>query len=211
MQVKAKEITLLPISKLSTYPKNANEHTEEQIDRLIQLVEFYGNRDPIIVDHDVQPDGTHWVIAGNGRLLAARKAGWETLPAIIQKFKSDDEKYGFMVSHNAINASQWGGGLDLSLINLELQNLGPDFDLENLGIKDFKLDLVEHDIAELENQSTGEAGLYQKIFFLMTNEQKDILDDALNKMKQEGLVIEEVNENTDANALTEILKIYLNG
>lgn len=143
MEIRAKEITLFPTIKLSKYPKNVNTHTEEQINKIISLIDFYGHRDPLIVDSDIQQDGTHWVMAGNGRLEAANKAGWENLPIIFQKFKSEEEKYGFMVSHNAINANNWGGGLNLSQINVDIVDLGPDLDIEMLAIKDFKLDVCE--------------------------------------------------------------------
>lgn len=143
MEIKAKEITLFPTNKLSEYPKNVNVHTKEQIDKIIQLIDFYGHRDPLIVDSDIQPDGTHWVMAGNGRLAAANKAGWENLPIIFQKFNSEEEKYGFMVSHNAVSSSGWGGGLDLAKINTDIIDLGPDFDIDFLGIKDFVIEPIE--------------------------------------------------------------------
>lgn len=143
MEIKAKEITLFPVTKLSEYPRNANKHTDEQIEKIIQLIEFYGHRDPLIVDADVQPDGTHWVLAGNGRLQAAKKAGWDNLPCVFQVFKSDEEKYGFMVSHNAVSSTGWGGGLDLSQINVDITDLGPDFDIDMLGIKDFVIEPIE--------------------------------------------------------------------
>jgi hypothetical protein len=157
MEIKAREITLFPKGKLSEYPKNVNKHTDEQINKIIELVEFYGHRDPLIVDADIQPDGTHWVLAGNGRLQAANKAGWENLPIIMQKFKSEEEKYGFMVSHNSINASNWGGGLDLSQINADIGDLGPDFDIDMLGIKGFVIDLAEFNLDdEKEKEKQGE-------------------------------------------------------
>lgn len=143
MEIKAKEITLFPITKLSHYPKNANIHSEAQIDKIIQLIDFYGHRDPLIVDADQQPDGTHWVMAGNGRLLAAHKANWENLPIIFQKFNSEEEKYGFMVSHNAVSSSGWGGGLDLSKINSDIVEFGPDLNIDMLGLKDFALEPLE--------------------------------------------------------------------
>lgn len=143
MEIKAKEITLFPSVKLSEYPKNVNVHTEEQIDKIIQLIDFYGHRDPLIVDADIQPDGTHWVLAGNGRLQASKKAKWDNLPIIFQKFNSEEEKYGFMVSHNAVSSSGWGGGLDLAKINTDIIDLGPDFDIEMLAIKDFVIEPIE--------------------------------------------------------------------
>ena len=157
MEIKAKEITLFPITKLSHYPKNANIHSEAQIDKIIQLIDFYGHRDPLIVDADQQPDGTHWVMAGNGRLLAAHKANWENLPIIFQKFNSEEEKYGFMVSHNAVSSSGWGGGLDLSKINSDIVEFGPDLNIDMLGLKDFKIDPSENFNIDDEFDQIGEA------------------------------------------------------
>lgn len=52
MEIKAKEIVQFPTNKLSQYPK------------IIQLIDFYGHRDPLIVDADVQPDGTQYPTKG---------------------------------------------------------------------------------------------------------------------------------------------------
>lgn len=142
MEIKATEVSIFPTSKLVPYHKNANIHTDEQIDELINLINVHGHRDPLIVDRKQNENGQHEVMAGCGRLQAAIKAGWENLPVIFQDFKSETEKYTFMVSHNAINSSNWGGGLDFSKINADISELGP-FDISELGIKDFLVDPIE--------------------------------------------------------------------
>lgn len=207
MDIKAKEITLFPTSKLSEYPRNANKHTDEQINKIIQLIEFYGHRDPLIVDADTQPDGTHWVLAGNGRLQAAKKAGWDNLPCVFQVFKSDEEKYGFMVSHNAVSASSWGGGLDLSQINTDIIDLGPDFDIDLLGIKDFVIEPSEIDLPDL---NSGEPDC-QQVTFVLSNEQKDLLDEAMDKAKIEEDTTDSINQNSNGNTLAAILRRYVYG
>lgn len=207
MEIKAKEITLFPTIKLSEYPKNANQHTQEQIDKIIQLIDFYGHRDPLIVDADIQPDGTHWVMAGNGRLQASRKAGWDNLPIIFQKFNSEEEKYGFMVSHNAVSSSGWGGGLDLSKINTDLIDLGPDFDVDLLGIKDFVIEPMDGVLPDLNVEEPD----CQQVTFVLSNEQKDLLDEAIAKAKKEEDCSDELNQNSNGNALAAILKRYVYG
>lgn len=181
MEIKAKEITLFPTIKLSEYPKNANQHTQEQIDKIIQLIEFYGHRDPLIVDADIQSDGTHWVMAGNGRLQASKKAGWENLPIIFQKFNSEEEKYGFMVSHNAVSSSGWGGGLDLSKINTDLVDLGPDFDIGLLAIKEFTIEPLEKFEMEDELQDDMNKKFLLEITFPNDMEMMDIHDDLVSR------------------------------
>lgn len=169
MDIKAKDIVLFPTSKLSEYPKNANKHTDEQIDEIIKLIDFYGHRDALVVDADKQPDGTHWVLAGNGRLMAAKKAGWENVPCSIQKFKSDEEKYGFMVSHNAVSSVGWGGGLDLSKINIDISDLGPDFDISFLGIKDFTVEPMEKFELDDEDDAVDLSGGTKKAIMIEFN------------------------------------------
>lgn len=207
MEIKATEIILFPITKLSEYPLNANEHTSEQIDKIIELGEHYGFRDPLIVDKDLQPDGTHWVLAGNGRLQAARKAGWENLPIILQPFKSDAEKYGFMVSHNAVSSTGWGGGLDLAKINTDISQFGPELDVEMLAIKDFVIDPSEIDLPELKSEEPD----CQQVTFVLSNEQKDILDEAISKAKKDEDCSDELNQNSNGNALAAIVKRYVYG
>ena len=181
MEIKAREITLFPTSKLSEYPRNANKHTDEQIDKIIELIEFYGHRDPLIVDADVRPDGTHWVLAGNGRLMASKKAGWDNLPCVFQKFKSEEEKYGFMVSHNAVSSSGWGGGLDLSKINEDIVDFGPELDIDMLGIKEFTIEPVEKFEMEDELRDDMNKKFILEITFPNDMEMMDIHDDLVSR------------------------------
>lgn len=138
MEIKSKDIELVPVGELSYHPKNMNKHTEDQINRLIKLIEYQGFRNPLIVQR-----GTNLVVAGNGRLEAAKKMGLEKVPVSYQEFASQEQLYAYMVSDNAINADQWGGGLDLSQINLDIQDLGPELDIDMLGIKDFVVEPIE--------------------------------------------------------------------
>jgi len=48
-----------------------------------------------------------------------------------------------MVSHNAVSSHGWGGGLNLSKINLDIEDLGPDFDIGLLAIKNFVIEPME--------------------------------------------------------------------
>lgn len=129
---KIKKVELVPIAELRPNPKNRNKHPEEQINRLISLIEFYGFRNPIIVSNR-----TGLVVAGHGRLLAAKKMRMTHVPVSFQDFDNFDEEYGYGTSDNGIAA--WAE-LDYSLINSDLGDLGPDFDVDLLGIKDFELE-----------------------------------------------------------------------
>ena len=70
MEIRSKNIVITPIKKLVLNPKNNNKHPKEQIERLAQLIEFQGFRNPVVVSNR-----TGFVVAGHGRIEAAKKLG----------------------------------------------------------------------------------------------------------------------------------------
>lgn len=128
-------IEWVEIEKLKPNPKNPNKHSPEQIARLIKIIRYQNWRHPIIVSNR-----SGLVVAGHGRLLAAKEIGLLKVPVHFQDFEDDDQEYAFLVSDNSI--ASWAE-LDLSSINTELANFDPSFDIDLLGIKDFILDLNE--------------------------------------------------------------------
>lgn len=140
MSLKDKKIEYRPIALITPNPKNPNKHSEEQIERLAHLIKFYGWRQPLIVSKQ-----TGLLVVGHGRLLAAKKLGEKKVPVLELDFDTPEMEYGYLVADNAIAA--WSD-LDLSAINAELPELGPDFDIEMLGIKDFQLDVSDFDVPE---------------------------------------------------------------
>ena len=126
---------LVDPSDLLEHPKNRNRHGQDQIERLSKLYSFHGIRHPIIVSNL-----TGFVVAGHCRRMAAILAGITEFPVVYQDFESTDAEYAFIQSDNAI--ALWAD-LDLGAINHDLQDLGPDLNLEMLGLKNFTLDMSE--------------------------------------------------------------------
>jgi site-specific DNA-methyltransferase (adenine-specific) len=126
---------LLEVHKLVPNPKNPNKHPEEQIDRLAKLIDYQGQRHPVIISNR-----SGFVVVGHGRLEAIKLLGWEKIAVDYQDFESEAQEYAFVVSDNAI--SEWAS-LDLAQINIDMLDLGPELDIEQLGIKDFVLEPVE--------------------------------------------------------------------
>jgi DNA modification methylase len=135
MEIKSKEIQLVDISRLVFNPKNNNKHPPEQIERLAKLIQFQGFRNPVVVSNR-----TGFVAAGHGRIEAAKKIGMSLVPVMYQDFESEAQEYAYLTSDNAI--ASWAE-LDLSAINTEMLDLGPDFDVDMLGIKDFVIEPIE--------------------------------------------------------------------
>lgn len=138
------EIEWVPISSLTPNPKNRNKHSDAQIARLAQIIRYQGWRWPIIVSKQ-----SGLIMAGHGRLLAAKELKLTKVPVSRQDFQTEEQAYAFLVSDNAI--ASWAE-LDLGGINLDIGDLGPDFEIDLLGIKDFTVMAPDFDPGLLEDQ-----------------------------------------------------------
>lgn len=132
MKVHCPHDKLVDISKLKFHPKNPNKHPQEQIERLAKILKYQGFRYPIKVSKL-----SGFVTSGHGRIEAAKLNGWKKVPVSVQAYESEEQEYADLVADNSV--ASWAE-LSLSDINLEVPNLGPDFDIEWLGIKNFSLD-----------------------------------------------------------------------
>lgn len=103
-----------------------------QIERLAEILKYQGWRYPVKVSKR-----SGYVTSGHGRIEAAKLNGWELIPVNYQDYESDEQEYADVTADNAI--ASWSE-LDLSAINVDLPELGPDFDIDLLGIKDFELE-----------------------------------------------------------------------
>lgn len=136
MNNRAERIDIVDVSELKEHPKNCNIHTPEQIERLAEIIRYQGFRNPIVVSRR-----SGFVVQGHGRLMAARRLGMSKVPVIFQEFDSEEQEYASLVSDNAI--ASWAR-LDLAKINAELPDLGPEFNVDLLGIEGFTLDPAEN-------------------------------------------------------------------
>jgi len=126
------EIKMVAIGEIEPNPNNRNKHPEEQIQRLMEILKYQGWRHPLIVSKT-----SGLLVVGHGRLEAAKRLGLKEVPVCVQEFESPEQEYAFAVSDNGI--ASWAE-LDFAGINDDLQHLDGEFDLEMLGIKNFKLD-----------------------------------------------------------------------
>lgn len=126
--IQAKEIQVVDIDSLVLNPKNNNKHPKEQIERLAKLIQYQGFRNPVVVSKR-----TGFVLAGHGRIEAAKLAGLKEVPVMYQDFENEAQEYAYLTSDNAI--ASWAE-IDLSAVTTELLELGPEFtDLELLGVQ----------------------------------------------------------------------------
>ena len=199
MEIKAKKIELVDIDSLVENPKNNNIHPPEQIERLAKIIKAHGFRNPLVVSNR-----SGFVLCGHGRIQAARELGIKKLPVIYQDFENEAEEYAHMTADNAI--ASWAK-IDYSMVSEDIVELGPDFDIEMLGIVDFTIDPEEVDMPDLGDGSDPDI---QKVTFTLSNEQKDILDEAMSMAKGRELWEDGVNKNKNGNILASILRAYVN-
>lgn len=126
---------LVSTSELAPHPKNRNKHPDEQIERLAKVLKYQGWRYPVKVSKL-----SGFITSGHGRLLAARLNGWKEVPVNFQDYEDEAQEYADVQADNAI--ASWAE-LDLAGINSDIGDLGPDFDIDMLGIEDFVLEPAE--------------------------------------------------------------------
>lgn len=131
----------MPITALIPYARNARTHSDAQVAQLAASIREFGFTNPILVD------GERGIIAGHGRLLAARKLGLAEVPVIELAHLSPAQRRAYVLADNklALNA-----GWDDDLLRLELADLRSEgFDL---GLTGFGLDEIGDLLA---NNTTG--------------------------------------------------------
>lgn len=127
----AERIELWPVGRLQPYAKNARTHSDEQVDQIAASIREFGFTNPILVD---SADG---IIAGHGRLMAAKRLGLATVPVIVLDHLTDAQRRAYILADNklALNA-----GWDNDLLAQELAQLQDEgFDLELAGFSDEEL------------------------------------------------------------------------
>jgi DNA modification methylase len=119
------QIKTVAVDKLIPYVRNSRTHSDAQIAQIAASIKEFGWTNPILVDAE------NGIIAGHGRLMAARKLGYKEVPVIELKDMTETQKRAYVIADNqlALNA-----GWDFSLLSLEVADLKEnDFDLDLLG------------------------------------------------------------------------------
>lgn len=125
------KITHRSIGELIPYAKNARTHSDEQVAQIAASIREFGFTNPVLLD------GDSGIIAGHGRVAAARKLGMDVVPCIDLAHLTDTQRRAYILADNklAMNA-----GWDTDMLGLELGELnGEGFDLSLIGFSDLEL------------------------------------------------------------------------
>ena len=124
-------VSYRPVDGLISYARNARTHSDGQMAQIAASIREFGWTNPVLVD------GENGVIAGHGRLLAARKLGMSTVPVIELTGLTEAQKRAYIIADNkmALNA-----GWDDELLGLELGELATlGFDLSLTGFDELEI------------------------------------------------------------------------
>jgi DNA modification methylase len=139
----AERIELWPIDRLRPYERNPRTHSETQVDQIAASMVEFGWTNPILIDENAG------ILAGHGRLLAARKLGLADVPVIRFEHLSEAQKRAYLIADNQLALQ---AGWSEELLAQELAWLREE---------SFDLDLIGFDATELERLlalADGEAG-----------------------------------------------------
>ena len=131
------------IDKLVPYARNARTHSKEQILQLRASLREFGFVNPVIVDKDLT------IIAGHGRVLAAKEEGITEVPCVFAEHLTEAQKRAYIIADNrlAMNA-----GWDAEMLSVELSELqGVDFDISLLGFDDAELNKLLSGIEDVKD------------------------------------------------------------
>jgi DNA modification methylase len=153
------EMQLISVDKLVPYVNNARTHSAEQILKLRSSLREFGFVNPIIIDREFN------VIAGHGRLMAAKEEGLTEVPCVFADYLTDAQKKAYILADNRM-AMDAGWDEELLKIEMEeLQNLG--YDLEFTGFDEKELaDLFGVDDKEVKEDEFDLTAALEKASFV---------------------------------------------
>ena len=125
------KIKQTPIDELIPYALNSRTHSDEQVAQIAASIKEFGFNNPVLLDKE------NGIIAGHGRVLAARKLGLKEIPTIELSHLTDTQRKAYVIADNklALNA-----GWDMELLSLEMGDLRDEgFDLSLIGFNDDEL------------------------------------------------------------------------
>lgn len=131
--ITTKEMKLVDIEKLVPYVNNARTHSRDQINKLRSSIREFGFINPVIIDKD------YGVIAGHGRIMAAKEEGIKEVPCVFADHLNEAQKKAYILADNRMALD---AGWDEELLRVEIESL------EDYG---FNLELTGFSPDELSN------------------------------------------------------------
>lgn len=147
------QIEQILLEKLIPYANNSRTHSDEQVAQIASSIREFGFNNPVLIDEQ------ETIIAGHGRVLAARRLDLETIPCIRLSHLSENQRKAYIIADNKIALNS---GWDEELLRLELEGLS-DAEKFATGFSHDELDLLfkgwNPDFEKLDGIDEQEASL----------------------------------------------------
>ena len=153
------ELQLVPVSRLVPYVNNARTHSPEQIAKLRSSLREFGFINPVIIDRD------YGVIAGHGRILAAKEEGITEVPCVFADHLTEAQKKAYIIADNRMAMD---AGWDEELLRVEIEALqAADFDPLLTGFDEKELaDLFGEEEESIEDDDFDLSAALEKASFV---------------------------------------------
>ena len=156
-RIATNEMTQVPVERLVPYINNARTHSPEQIKKLQASLREFGFVNPILIDRDYN------VIAGHGRLAAAREEGYTEVPCVYVDHLTEAQKKAYILADNRMAMD---AGWDEELLKVELESLQEmAYDLSFTGFDEKELASLMGDDATAEDDDFDVEAELQKPCF----------------------------------------------
>jgi len=141
------KVKITPVRELRPHPNNARTHSRKQVKQIAKSIEKFGFCNPVLVDDAKQ------IIAGHGRVEAAKLLRLEVVPTCLISHLSEAEKRAYILADNKLAEN---AGWDRELLAIELQGLIElDVDIELTGFETAEIDLVLEEAREASGAPVG--------------------------------------------------------
>ena len=167
---KIAEVQEVTLTKLIPYVNNAKIHSDDQVTKLASSIREFGFLNPVLIDRDFN------IIAGHGRVMAAKKLEMDSVPCVFVEGLTEAQRKAYILADNRLGElAEW----DMTLVNMELEALDDmDFDVSLTGFEMPEIEvedpeIIEDDIPEevetrckqgdIWNLGGGYIGLYVEI------------------------------------------------
>lgn len=189
------------VSSLIPYVNNSRTHSDEQISQVASSIKEFGFTNPVLIDED------GGLIAGHGRVMAAKKLNMDEVPCVVLEGLTKAQKKAYVIADNQLALNS---GWDLDTLRLEVETLQElDFDLDLLGFDDDVISKLLDIDCELPELPDGDRDPFQQKTFVLHDEQASAIDEAIKKAKSSPLIDTGLNDNSNGNAISWICEQWL--
>jgi hypothetical protein len=130
------ELDTRPVEALAPYARNSRTHSDAQIAQIAASIAEFGFTNPVLIDAD------GGIIAGHGRVLAAKSLGLADVPVLVLDHLTETQRRAYVIADNRIAL---GASWDEDVLRAEIEALGEGFDLDLLGFGDDELAAILND------------------------------------------------------------------